>query len=133
MNLDIEELFTSPDIAVKKSKLHRWGVFAKADIKKHDVLQESPYCTFDEWEVEESDVIYRYCYGTDGQGDIGDYVIGFGYASCYNHNTDPNATFELDKVNQVMRHYALKDITAGTEILIDYGFDEENGEDWGDY
>ena len=32
-----------------------------------------------------------------------------------------------------MRHYALEDIPAGSEIFIDYGYEDEDEADFGDY
>ena len=40
---------------------------------------------------------------------------------------DFNCAYELDVVNEVMRHYALEDIPAGSELTLDYGCG-----DWGE-
>ena len=131
MNLELNELYLNPALYIARSETHRWGVFTRDDIKANDVLQESPYCTFPEEEIENSDIIVRYAYGvTEDFAD--DYVIGFGFAALFNHSSDEyNAAFQLDTVNEVMRHYAVEDIPAGSEIYIDY--DCEDDDEWGDY
>lgn len=131
MNLEQDELFLHPGLYIARSEVHRWGVYTSVDIKKNDVLQESPYCTFPESEVEDSEVLVRYTYSTDGQGGIDDLVLGFGFAALYNHSTEANARYQIDSVNEVMRHYATEDIPADSEIFLDYGYGDD--EDWGDY
>jgi SET domain-containing protein len=129
MNLELDELYLNPAIYIARSDTHRWGVFAAEDIQANDVLQESPYCTFGKKEIKKSNVISRYTYGTCGEYDVEDYVLGFGFAAMYNHNEElSNAAYQLDTVNEVMRHYATDDIKAGDEIFIDYGC----GDEWGD-
>lgn len=132
MNLEIEELYLNPAIYIARSETHRWGVFTSKDIAAHDVLQESPYCTFPESEVEYADVLSRYTYATDGQAGVDELVLGFGFAAMYNHSSESaNARYILDSVNEVMRHYATEDIPAGSEIFLDYGCEDDD--DWGDY
>ncbi len=133
MNLERDELYLNPNIVISKSSIHRWGVFATEDIAKHDVLQESPYCTFTYKELKKrSDIVTRYTYDSFDNPGTSDLVMGFGFAALYNHSTDNNAAYELDTVNEVMRHYALTDIKSGEEIFIDYGYDDDES-DFGDY
>ena len=130
MNLELEELYLNPAIYIGRSDTHRWGVFAAEDIKANDVLQESPYCTFAKKELKKSNIITRYTYATGGEHGVDEYVLGFGFAAMYNHNEEfVNAAYQLDTVNEVMRHYAIEDINAGDEIFLDYGCGPEWGED----
>lgn len=131
MNLELDELFTRDGIYIARSEIHRWGVFTKKKIKENDVIQEAPYCTFRRKELKKSDIVVRYSYDSEGWDDrVDECVIGFGFAPCYNHDHEyANVAYELDTVNEVMRHYALKDIPAGSELLLDYGFDEWPEED----
>lgn len=133
MNLELDELYLNPDIYISKSEIHRWGVFAENDIAQYDVLQESPYCTFPYKELKKrGDVVVRYTYDSYDNPGTDDLVLGFGFAAIYNHSFENNAAYELDTVNQVMRHYAVKDISAGEEILINYGCEEDES-NFGDY
>lgn len=132
MNLERDELYCHPDVYVAKSDIHRWGVFTDSDIKAFDVIQEAPYCTFPNKELKKSNIVRRYSYGTEGISDqVDECVIGFGFAALYNHDPDNvNCAYELDTVNEVMRHYALQDIPAGSELLLDYGCGEWGEDDY---
>lgn len=49
-----------------------------------------------------------------------DSAILLGYGSLYNHSYEPNAVYERDYENKVMRFIAIKDICIGEEITINY-------------
>ena len=55
-------------------------------------------------------------------------IIGLGFCGLYNHSFDPNVEYEIDKINEVMRHYAIKDIDPDEELTLNYG--EENVKDF---
>ena len=57
--------------------------------------------------------------------DVAPYVeaIALGAISMANHSRSPNAWFEPDLPNQVIRLFALRDIASGEEITIDYGIE----------
>jgi len=131
MNLAIDELYLNKDIYIASSDIHRWGVFTRKPIQQYDVIQESPYTTFGEDELENAPTIERYTYGAGYLDQVDEVVLGFGFAALFNHSEEPNVAYMLDPVNEVMRHYALEDIDAEEELVIDYGIDEDN--DWGDY
>ena len=133
MNLELSELYLNPSLVIASSEVHRWGVFAHKAISKHDVLQESPYCTFTMKELrKKADIVVRYTYDSSDNPGASEVVLGFGFAALYNHSSHNNAAYELDTVNEVMRHYAIEDIAAGSEIFIDYGY-EDGDCDFGDY
>jgi len=133
MNLELSELYLNPSLVIASSEVHRWGVFAQKAIAKHDVLQESPYCTFTMKELrKKADIVVRYTYDSSDNPGASEVVLGFGFAALYNHSSDNNAAYELDTVNEVMRHYATEDIAAGSEIFIDYGYEDDDC-DFGDY
>ena len=131
MNLQVDELYLNSNVYIASSDIHRWGVFTKKPIAQYDVIQESPYCTFPSEELEEAPTLERYTYATDGGSEVDEVVLGFGFAAMFNHSSDPNVAYILDPVNEVMRHYAVVDIDAGEELVIDYGCDDDD--DWGEY
>ena len=133
MNLELTELYLNPNLVIASSGVHRWGVFAHKAIARHDVLQESPYCTFTMKELrKKADIVVRYTYDSSDNPGTSELVLGFGFAALYNHSSNNNAAYELDTVNEVMRHYATEDIPAGSEIFIDYGYEDDEC-DFGDY
>ena len=111
------EPYHASKLAVRRSPLHRWGVFATAPIAAHEVLEEVPYYCVPKAELQASE---PYSYYLDDETSI----FGSGMAALYNHSFTPNADHEIDRVNELMRHYALRDIAPGEEITINYG--EEN-------
>jgi SET domain-containing protein len=48
-------------------------------------------------------------------------AIALGLISMVNHSDDPNAQFEIDIPNRVIRLTAARDIAAGEEVTFDYG------------
>lgn len=107
-------------LAIRKSNLHRWGVFAKKFISAYEIIEEAPFFSVDRKQINKVPSCHKYSYYLDCQTNI----IGLGYAGLYNHSYTPNCSYEVDYVNELMRHYALCDIVAGEEITLDYG--EEN-------
>jgi len=109
---------------VQRSNIHRWGVFAKDSIKKYEILEEFPYFKVPLEELNNAPSCVSYSYNLDNEFSI----IGMGFCGLYNHSFDPNVDYEIDKVNEVMRHYAIRDIDAGEELTLNYG--EENAENF---
>lgn len=104
-------------LAVRRSPLHGWGVFATAPIAAYELLEEAPYFTTPLKELRKAPSCETYSYFLDSTTSI----IGLGLAGLYNHSSDPNCSHEIDHVNQLMKHYALRSIAAGEELTIDYG------------
>ena len=115
-----QNLYRHPGIEIRRSDRNGWGVFARRDIKKHSLLEEVPIIVVDSEKVREIDEYLTYAYDFDDNH----IMIGLGFAGLYNHSFDPNAEWKKDPVNMVMEHFTIKDISAGEEILINYG--EEN-------
>ena len=80
---------------------------------------------FPEDEVDNAPTIERYTYASEVSTEVDEMVLGFGFAPLFNHDVEPNCAYILDTVNEVMRHYAIRDIEAGEELLINYGGDED--------
>lgn len=114
------QLIYSEKLVVRRSDIHRWGVFARQRIKKYEILEEFPYFLIPTEEINQCNSCIPYSYVLDDKFSI----IGMGFCGLYNHNSESNVNFEIDKVNEVMRHYATKDINVGEELTLDYG--EEN-------
>ena len=113
-------LFRNVKLVVRRSPLHRWGVFAWQPIEPFELLEEAPYVAVPQAEIELAPACEIYSYGLNN----GHVAVGFGFAALYNHSGEANCDYELDRVNEVMRHYATRRIEAGEELTLDYG--EEN-------
>jgi len=120
-----EHLLFANKIIIKRSQIHRWGVFAREKISKYEIIEESPYFFIPSEEMKLSPSSLPYSY------DLYDnFIIGMGNSGLYNHSFNPNVEYEIDKVNEVMRHYAIKEINVGEELTLDYG--EENAKNFGE-
>ena len=117
--MSVEEPFKSHKICVRRSSIHRWGVFAAEPIKKSEILEESPYIVIGFDEVANTPACEPYTYWLEDECSL----IGLGYAGLYNHSFEANADYQVDKVNELIRHYAIKDISVGEEIVLNYGKD----------
>jgi len=113
------KLYKNSSIELRRSDKDGWGVFARRDIKQYSILEESPIIVVQSEKISEISECFKYCYGFDHEN----VMIGLGFAGLYNHSSNPNAEWRDDRINMIMEHYALRDISAGEEIFINYGED----------
>lgn len=113
-------LYNSNKLYIKRSSIHRWGVFAKSPIKKYELIEESPYFIVPYKNIKKIPSCFAYSYFLNNDSTI----IGMGYAGLYNHSFNANIDYEIDKINEIMKHYAIMDIDSGEELTLNYG--EEN-------
>ncbi|WP_456276858.1 SET domain-containing protein [Bacillus sp. AK128] len=111
------EVRTSP---LSKGEFNR-GVFATQDIKKGELFHEAPVVPYpnDQHKYIEKTVLddYVYEYG------INHSAIVLGYGMLFNHSYKPNATYDISFEKHTFDYFALRDIKAGEEILINYNGD----------
>lgn len=63
--------------------------------------------------------------------DNDDMAVVLGYGSFYNHSYSPNARYELHYRSRMIEFFALQEIRAGDEILVNYNGDpNDHGEVW---
>jgi uncharacterized protein len=106
------------------------GVIATEKIFKDEIIENSPLIILGEKDSQfissrdKSDTLYYYYLQ---QPELSRNCIMLGYASIYNHSSDPNAEidFNQDSKMKQMLFRAIKDIEAGEEITWDYCFDNE--------
>ena len=111
------ELLRSDNICIRRSEVHGWGVFAKADIQAGETLEEGPF--------------YRLGMGSHAMESVRFYwprdepwecmAVPAGFSMLYNHDDEANANWETLEPDQIFRFFAVRDIAAGEEIFIDYG------------
>lgn len=118
-------LYQSPNIELRQSVGHGYGVFAKENFSSGSLLEE---CSFIEIPPSvKSDYVFLYPRGgTPNVENIKPiYALVFGYATLYNHGDFANATWITDVETQTFVFYAQTDIKKDEEILIYYGGDTD--------
>ena len=118
----MDELYFNHKIQIRKSPIHRWGVFAKFDIFENEILEEVPFVVLPIAEGESSSLLidYRFNYPrTNSQYQ----VIPFGFSCIYNHSNYPSAKWETDEENQLFIFSTTRDIKKDEEIFVYYGGD----------
>jgi len=120
-----DKLYHNPKLEVRKSPIQGYGVFAKEDIKKEELVEECHYCELEEYF--DDDNFHRYIYSLfDGELPSGQpkeqHCVVFGYASLYNSAKevdDVNIYWRLKKhINyKIFVFQATKDIKKDEELL----------------
>jgi len=115
--------YHNPKIEVRKSPVHGVGIFAKKAIKMNEVLEENHYIILKgDWHKLPS-LMQEYIFGwtkelTDSKSKA---ALVFGNGPLYNSSPDPNADWHTNVKRNRFIYFAIKNIKAGEEILIDYG------------
>lgn len=108
-----------PGLYFAPSGKHRYGMYCTEDIMRDSVIEICPIIVIpgeQAREIVRGYVLYEYYFEWKKDS----IAIALGYGSLYNHSEQPNAIFEPDYKGQYIIFRALKDITAGQEILVDY-------------
>jgi len=114
-------LYQNPNIELRLSPIHGYGVFAKHDILSGSILEESSFINLTDGI--KNDYVFWYPRGGTPNSDhiAQSQVLVFGYASLYNHADNANATWITDIDNEMFVFMAQTDIKKNDEILIYYG------------
>ncbi len=112
-----------PFLYVKPSRRGGRGVFTAQEIPAGTTIELAAVILLD---TADTEVIhdtqlhdYYFLWGEEGS------AIALGYGSLYNHSSKPNADFEMEFEDELIRFFAARDIAAGEEILICYTDDED--------
>lgn len=100
------------ELVVKKSSIHGYGVFARKNIKKGEIIEEC----FTISSNESNNDLDEYNFKVDDQ-----YILVMGFGSIYNHSDDPNSLHKYDRETKLMVLRARRFIRKGEEIFISYG------------
>ena len=114
-------LFFSDKLEVRKSSIHGYGVFAKSNIVKNELLEECHYIKIDVLD----DNINKYKYNWPRTlKDFKYHTLPLGFACIYNStksNGDNNVDWDTDIINNIYVFRAIKDIEKDEELLVYYG------------
>jgi hypothetical protein len=96
------------------------GVFCKQRIKAGSLIETSPLLIFpaQDFPAISHTQLRDYIFHFDKENRLTALALGFG--SLYNHALYPNATYEIDHANRLIRYYASEHISDGKEICINY-------------
>lgn len=114
-----------PTLTVRKVRGMGRGVFAGRAFRAREVIEVCPVIVLAAGMEEESLVGLREYVFKWGKSEDR-LAIALGYGSLYNHSTDPNAAFALRHTRDEIVFRAVRNILSGEQILIDYGWDEDD-------
>lgn len=100
-------------IAVQKSKMHGFGVFALKKIRKGEIIEEC-YTLISRRGGDKK--LEDFYFDADGR-----YAVILGFGSIYNHLDDPNADYKINRKTKIATFKAEKTIQKGEEIYVSYG------------
>lgn len=120
----MKKLLTSDKVYIGQSKIINAGrgVYARADIKKGEIIERCPVIEvprYDTSNLKESILVtYFFYFGKKKQR----LAIALGFGSIYDHSYKPNATYKIKLTGRTMDFVALKDIKKDDEITVNYNF-----------
>ena len=120
-----------PGLYFAPSGKHRYGMFCTEDIASGSVIEICPIIIIpgeQARQIVRGYILYEYYFEWKKDS----IAIALGYGSLYNHAETPNAEFQPDYKNQYIIFTAVKDIPAGTEIVVDYHAGNPNEQVWFD-
>jgi hypothetical protein len=103
------------------------GIFATDDIKKGEIVESCPLVIMGiRMNYHIDPVMWSHMYTNTCPCDEckkhgGQFLMVLGYAQLYNHQDDNNASIKFDMDEQFADIVAMKDISKGSEIFINYG------------
>ena len=97
------------------------GVFAQSEIKTWETIEICPIILLNQQDTAVIDRthLYNYYFSWANQWS----ALALGYGSLYNHSYSPNARYQKDFVIQTIHFLALRDISRGEEITVNYNGD----------
>lgn len=107
-------------IEIKNTKNIGRGVFATIDIKKGTIIHISPVILIKGKELKslESTIIDHYVFGWNKTTN----ALALGYGSLFNHRSFANVTYILNKKKLTITFKAVKNVSAGEQLFINYGY-----------
>lgn len=106
-------------VEVKKTLKKGRGVFALREFKAGEVIENCPVINITPAERKRiENTILNYFIYPWRSTKSGCLVLGYG--SIYNHSYNPNADWKQDFKNNTMMYRAIKSITKGEEITVNY-------------
>lgn len=114
-------------MVVKQSEVHGRGVFATEDIKSGELIEACPMVIMaHRMNYHKDPTIWAYmftntCPCEECKRHGGHFLMIMGYGQIYNHQDDNNASIKFFLKEQYAEVRALRDISKGEEIFVNYG------------
>lgn len=110
-------------ISVKNTEKYGRGIFSTRNIKKGELIEETPVIIIPktEWNLVRGSILLNYVFRW-GE----DKALALGYGSLYNHSYTPNARYITNIENESIDFYAREDIQEGEEITVNYNGDPKD-------
>lgn len=106
-------------VVVKSTKSKGRGVFAAKDFRRGEIIEKCPVIALSSAEYRKcrSTILDQYFYDWISASDA---AAVLGYGMIYNHSYTPNATYHRQYSTQTLTYKALRDISRGEEITVNY-------------
>ena len=107
------------------------GVYTSMDITSGDTIEICPVIIIPKLQLPIIHKTILHDYYFLWGDEMEDCAIALGFGSLYNHEVHPNANFILDLENNTIDIVAIQNISAGSEITINYhGEPGDEGDLW---
>lgn len=105
---------------VKQTRSRGRGVFCTTAIEKDELIECCPLLVLPgkDYHIATSSRLTNYFFCFDREENS--LALAWGFGSLYNHAVNANATYLLDSGYRTMSYFAIEDIPANTEIVINY-------------
>lgn len=92
------------------------GVFSNVNFNLGDLVERVPVLPIPIKDVSEN-ILKDYVFMYDGEN----YGMALGYGAVYNHQNDPNISYNYTKDKKFMEYRAIKEVNKGDELFVSYG------------
>jgi hypothetical protein len=99
------------------SPIHGRGVFAARDFERGDVIEECPILAVPGEQASLLDETDLNGFTFEWDGGV---AVALGFGSLYNHSWTPNARYDHDYERGLVVYSAVRAISAGKEITVNY-------------
>ena len=109
-----------PGLYIDKTDSMGRGVFTKENIDANTIIEISPVIvmTTEERKLLDQTILHDYIFewGVNKE----QCCMAIGYVPVYNHSYKSNCEYEMDFANEIIKIKAIRPITAGEELFINY-------------
>lgn len=121
MALELHKM-ASVDVYVDKSEGMDRGMFAERDFAPGETIEVAPVLVVPRSQIKKDHVLRNYVFRWDDTH----VMVALGYASMFNHSYEPNARYDKDKPTRTLTFKAIKPISKGEEIFVNYNHEPDD-------